>query len=136
MKVIKLCWTMCQGLAISLHAALFEISESEGCYILNKRNKHIWGLQGRIQAPPPPAIYITDLIQAWRFEKHESGNSFGGGGVGGRGMSCTKTLGEAPPPLNYLHYQGQSKKFNAVFLFHDPPPSPSFWIRPWVANIM
>ena len=39
-------------------------------------------------------MYIySDFTQVWRIEKHESGNSFGGG------MSEeVETLGEAPPP--------------------------------------
>ena len=37
------------------------------------------GPGGHMQDPPPPN---SDFIQAWRIEKHESGNSFlGGGGI-------------------------------------------------------
>ena len=60
-------------------------------------------------------------------------NSFWGEGEG-RGVSEeVETLGEAPPLLIiYIDYQGQSKTmiYYTVFLFRDPPPPPSFWIRP------
>ena len=53
--------------------------------------------------------------EAWRIEKHESGNSFLGEG-GGRVSEEVETLGEALPPLNY-QLPRTVKNYYAVFLF-------------------
>ena len=66
------------------------------------------------------------------IKKHENGNSFlrgGGGGEEERGVSEeVKTLGEAPPLLNYRlpNYQKLMQ-----FSYSVTPPSPSFWNCPW-----
>ena len=47
-----------------------------------------------------------------------------------------ETLGKAPLLLNYqLPRTVENYDIYAVFIFRDPP-SPSFWIRPWVESIL